>query len=66
MMKVYWIENDKGERYGNARIFTSTGVPKLYGKRKLTEDVIDYSLGWRTRRYGEVFHVVEGELSVHN
>lgn len=63
MVIVYWIENDSGERYGNARYFTATGVPKLYGTRKRAEEIVRTSLAWRTRTHGDTFTVVEGELN---
>ena len=43
-MIVYWIENNDGEKYGNARYFTATGVPKLYGTRKKAQQLIDEAI----------------------
>lgn len=70
-MYVYWIANDAGERYGNARYFTPTGVPKLYGTRARAQYLIDEAIESQSARgrvshlrYGlAVAHVVEGELA---
>ena len=40
-MKVYWVENEKGEYYSSVRYFTRNGPPKLYG----SEEVLRRSLG---------------------
>jgi hypothetical protein len=66
-MKVYYIKhNETGELYGNARYFSPTAVPKLYGTRRRAQSIIDDAVKWRS--LGHVAgiiadaHVVEGEL----
>ena len=69
-MTVYWIENEIGERYGNARYFTPTGVPKLYGTRNRAQQLIDEAIEYQGAhgrvphlRYGlATGNVIEGEL----
>lgn len=61
-MKVYWIENSEGKKYGTARYFTSTGVPKLYGTRERAERIVKERMNWRLSIQRDVFTVKEGEL----
>lgn len=50
-MKVYWIEDEEGLVYGNARYFKRGCVPKLYGSRKKIEDIFgnDSRYKWTSR-----------------
>ena len=61
-MKVYWLEDDRGYKYGNARLFTNTGPPKLYGTRKQAERTLGHPWsGYAAKK--ALAHIVEGELT---
>ena len=45
-MKVFWVENEKGEVYGNARWYTKSGPPKLYGSEKKLRSSLASPKSW--------------------
>ena len=47
-MKVFWVENEKGEVYGNARWFTKAGPPKLYGSVAKLRAALGTASRWAT------------------
>lgn len=59
-MRVYWIENEEGQYYGNARCFTDNGPPKLYG----SEAKLRQSLGTpgRNSKYAKYYLDPPGTL----
>lgn len=64
-MKVYWLENNKGEYYSSCRSFTKNGPPKLYGSEKVLRRSLASSKRWGGD--GWTLHpdiiVVQGELN---
>ena len=59
-IKCFWLEDDKGRVYGNARIFKHGCVPKLYSSKEMRERLF---LNDPRHKFKRDWIIKEGELN---